>query len=125
MGKRRQETPAGVAKHPAGKTKPKGSTAVSVAEPSCLAFSRRGIKTGGDFANFMSAMMTDLVEQRISPGIGNAACNAGGKLLKVVEMQYKYGTSSRSGGKVLTLAAVGAPVDEETLEGARVNGATQ
>lgn len=57
--------------------------------------------------------MTDLVEQRISPGIGNATCNAGGKLLKVVEMQYKYGTSSQAGGKVLTLAN---PESEEKLQ---------
>lgn len=52
----------------------------------------------------MSAMMSDLIEQKISPGIGNAACNAGGKLLKIVEMQYKYGTSSKGGTKILTLA---------------------
>jgi hypothetical protein len=81
-------------------------------DPHSLSIAKRGIKTGGDFANFMSAMMTDLIEQRISPGIGNAACNAGGKLLKVVEMQYKYGTSSAAGGKILTLAA---PHDEPTL----------
>lgn len=74
-------------------------------DPVSLSIAKKGIKTGSDFANFMSAMMTDLIEQRISPGIGNAACNAGGKLLKVVEMQYKYGTSSQSGGKILTLAA--------------------
>lgn len=36
--------------------------------------------------------MTDLIEGRVSPGIGNAACNAGGKLLKVVELQNRYGT---------------------------------
>jgi len=40
----------------------------------------------------MSALMTDLIEGRVSPGIGNAACNAGGKLLKVVELQNRYGT---------------------------------
>jgi hypothetical protein len=40
----------------------------------------------------MSALMTDLIEGRVSPGIGNAACNAGGKLLKVVELQHRYGT---------------------------------
>jgi hypothetical protein len=40
----------------------------------------------------MSALMSDLIEGTVSPNIGNAACNAGGKLLKVCEMEYKYGT---------------------------------
>jgi hypothetical protein len=30
----------------------------------------------------MSALMTDLLNGSITPGIGNATCNAGGKLLK-------------------------------------------
>lgn len=39
----------------------------------------------------MSALMTDLITGCITPEIGNATCNAGGKLLKIVEMQHKYG----------------------------------
>jgi hypothetical protein len=39
----------------------------------------------------MSALMADLISGRVSPETGAAACNAGGKMLKVVEMQYKYG----------------------------------
>jgi pantothenate kinase len=38
----------------------------------------------------MTALMSDIIEERISPNVANAAINAGGKLLKVVEMQYKY-----------------------------------
>jgi len=50
--------------------------------------------------------MSDVVEQRVSPGVANAACNAGGKLLKVVEMQMKYGTQGPKGDKrVLQLTA--------------------
>lgn len=53
----------------------------------------------------MSAMMSDLIEGKITPGVGNAACNAGGKLLKVVELEAKYGQSgSGTGTKTLTLA---------------------
>jgi len=40
----------------------------------------------------MSALMSDLIEGRVTPSVGNATCNAGGKMLKVVELQYKYGT---------------------------------
>ena len=63
------------------------------AKPKCLKIAENGIGTGKEFAQFMSAMMSDLVGGRITPGVGNAACNAGGKLLKVVEMQHRYGTT--------------------------------
>lgn len=53
----------------------------------------------------MSALMSDLVEGRVTPQVGNATCNAGGKLLKIVEMEYKFGTSGKDGKtKTLTLA---------------------
>lgn len=67
-------------------------------------FSQKGIKTSRDFANFMSSLMSDLVEGRVSPNVGNATCNAGGKLLKVIDMEYKYGTKQGESKKTLTLA---------------------
>jgi hypothetical protein len=45
----------------------------------------------------MSALMSDLIEGNVAPQVGNAACNAGGKMLKAVEMQYKYGTTDKEG----------------------------
>lgn len=42
--------------------------------------------------------MGDLISGRITPDVGNAVCNAGGKLLKIVEMQYRYGTKSGAQG---------------------------
>lgn len=74
------------------------------ARPRCLVTSEKGIKTGAQFADFMSQLMSDIVARRVTPDIGNAACNAGGKLLKVVEMQFKYG-QPEAGTSVLTLAA--------------------
>ena len=41
----------------------------------------------------MSSLMSDLIEGRVAPNVGNATCNAGGKLLRIVELQYKYGTA--------------------------------
>jgi hypothetical protein len=74
--------------------------------PRCLVISEKGIRTGSQFANFMSALMSDLIEGRVTPGVGNAAVNAGGKMLKVVEMQLKFGTASPNGcGRELQLAA--------------------
>lgn len=51
----------------------------------------RGIINASDFADYMSAVMSDLVSGAITPQVANAACNAGGKLLKVMEMRMKYG----------------------------------
>lgn len=72
-----------------------------------LTFSQKGIKTSADFANMMSALMSDIITGRVSPQVGNAVCNAGGKLLKIVEMQYRYGTdgTNQPQEKVLTLAS--------------------
>ena len=42
----------------------------------------------------MSSLMSDVIEGRVTPQVSNAAVNAGGKLLKVVEMEMKYGTTS-------------------------------
>lgn len=70
-----------------------------------LEVAKRGIETAKDFAHFMSALMTDLIEGTVGPQIGNATCNAGGKLLKVVEMELKYGTvKPHGGGRELLLA---------------------
>lgn len=81
-------------------------TELSKQAPRCLDVSKRGIKTGSDFADMMSALMSDLVDGRVTPNVGNATCNAGGKLLKVVEMQYKYGTKGPGTGKRTLLLAM-------------------
>lgn len=78
--------------------------------PRSLNVATRGIKTGGDFAEMMSALMSDLIDGRVEPGVANAACNAGGKLLRVVELQMKFGTTPEGGSeKVLRLARPDTP----------------
>jgi hypothetical protein len=61
-------------------------------QPSSLDVSRKGVRTGHDFANLMSNVMSDLIDGTMEPQVAHAVCNAGGKLLKVVEMQHKYGS---------------------------------
>jgi hypothetical protein len=86
---------------------------LTVEEPRSLALAQRGIRTGADFANMMSALMSDIIAQRVTPQIANATVNAGGKLLKVVEMQYKYGGK---GDQVLGLTlAPGEPAGTESV----------
>lgn len=65
-------------------------------QPAANALALAGVHTGEDFARLMSALMSDVVLGKIPPDISNAAVNAGGKLLKVVEMQYRYGSKAES-----------------------------
>lgn len=54
----------------------------------------------------MSAIMSDLIEGNLTPAVGNATVNAGGKLLKVAELQLKYGTQSpKSNARILELTS--------------------
>lgn len=61
-----------------------------------LTAAKRGVATSLEFKIFMSSLMSDLIEGKVAAQIGNAACNAGGKLLKIVEMEYKYGRTGQS-----------------------------
>lgn len=76
--------------------------------PKCLAIvGGDGIKTSHDFTKAMSAIMSDLVEGSITPGIANAMCNAGGKMLKMIDLESKYGRTFNSDNKpkILTLVS--------------------
>mgnify|MGYP001592907190 CR=1 FL=1 len=82
-------------------------------ESKALAIARAagGIKTSRDFSRVMSHMMVDLLEGVVNPRLGNAVCNAGGKLLKMAELELRYGRpkadeSAPEGDKMLTLAGV-------------------
>jgi hypothetical protein len=87
------------------KKKVPGSEVMAEAAPRSLTIAAEGIETAQQFAQLMSGLMSDLIEGKVSPQVGNATCNAGGKLLKVVELQYKYGDpgGDRPGGKSLRL----------------------
>lgn len=67
--------------------------------PNCLAISERGIRTAQEFAQFMSAVMGDVVAGRLSNGKAAASTRAGMALLKVIEMQYRYGSETEQPGK--------------------------
>jgi hypothetical protein len=74
-----------------------------------LSLTGDGLDTADKFARFMTEMMCDLAEELVSPEVGNAITNAGGKVLKVIEMQIKYGTKvDATGEKRLLLRAVPA-----------------
>lgn len=74
-------------------------------QPRCHQIARRGIHDVEDFAAMMSALMSDVIEGTITPAVANATCNAGGKLLKAVEMQQRYGRPEKEGKRTLALAS--------------------
>jgi hypothetical protein len=100
------EKDRGVGTHKNGKAAPQGSASVAKT-PRSLAIAQKGINTATDFAQLMSSLMSDLIDGSVAPNVGNATCNAGGKLLRIVELQYKYGTTGTDGKKknlILTIA---------------------
>lgn len=66
---------------------------VDLDQPKCLPILEDGISTGEDFCRAMGALMGDLASHRLKESVGNAICNAGGKMLKAVELNIKYGQS--------------------------------
>jgi hypothetical protein len=79
--------------------------------PKSLGIAEKGIHTAQQFAALMSALMTDLLNGSVTPGIGNATCNAGGKLLKMVELNQKYGQAQVENGlKNMQLVTPDTPV---------------
>ena len=63
----------------------------SQATPTCAAIADGGINTAADFLKMMTALMADTVTGRVQPQRANATCNVAGKIIRMVEMQQKYG----------------------------------
>lgn len=70
--------------------------AAQKARANATGIAARGVKTSRDFAAVMSSLMSDILEERVEPRVANAVCNAAGKLLKIVELEHKYGAPSKS-----------------------------
>lgn len=53
----------------------------------------------------MAALIGDLIEDRVTPGVANSAVRAGNSLLRVVELELRYGhQSSPSASKTFLLS---------------------
>jgi hypothetical protein len=87
------------------------------AHPRSLTIAERGINSSGDFRNFMSALMTDVIRGALSPEVTNAACNAGGKLLKMVELEFKFASNPGKRTRELPVAFEVSEVSDEAMAG--------
>lgn len=78
-------------------------------ESQSVQIARGGITTSLQFCNLMSALITDLLIGKVTPQVANAVANAGGKMLKIIELEHRYGTvengSSRKMLKLVRSAA--------------------
>lgn len=81
-------------KEPSTAAKREATTAKIIARSTPIA--QLGIYDADRFAQVMSALMTDLLTGAVEPQTANAFCNAGGKLLKIVEMKQKRGGGALS-----------------------------
>jgi hypothetical protein len=61
-----------------------------------------GVKDSEAFARLMSAVMSDVAKGSLVPALANAIVNAGGKLLKVFELEQRYGSKDAAGRKSIT-----------------------
>ncbi len=74
-----------------------------------IVIATHGITTSQDCKNLLSAMMADLLTGKITDRVGNAVCNACGKILKTVELEQKYGKQVDKDGRVTRLIELTTP----------------
>lgn len=63
----------------------------------------RGIKTSRQFAAFTSELLADLASGNIDPQLASAMSHVSGKLLKICDMEYRYGKRKPLADGVLPL----------------------
>lgn len=81
--------------------------------PTCAALADNGINTGADFLRMMTALMADTVMGRVQPQTANATCNVAGKIIRMVELQHKYGRQVEgSTERLLALTPVAAQLGD-------------
>jgi hypothetical protein len=66
--------------------------------PKCGAIFDEGIENSRELIRGLSALLGDLALSRIVPARANAMCNAAGKILTTVNLEYKYGLKADGGG---------------------------
>ena len=72
--------------------------------PASLTVARKGIKSSSDFCEFYAAMISDVVSGQMTPQQANAACNGGDKIIKMLDLERKYGTRPDSPRRSMRLA---------------------
>lgn len=67
------------------------------ASPKCAAIAEAGITNSQQTIAYLSALIADASSGRVTTGLVHGTCNAIGKMLRVVEMEVRYGTVNGGG----------------------------
>jgi hypothetical protein len=85
--------------------------------PTSAKLADTGITTGADFSRVMAALLADTIAGRIEPQRANASCNVAGKLIRMVELQHKYGRQVEgSRERLLELTPVAGMASSESIQ---------
>lgn len=96
---------------------------LAVAEPpqqpapaKCAVIAEAGIRNSQQTIAYLSALIADASSGRVTTGLVHGTCNAIGKMLRVVEMEVRYGTTNggANGEKCLNFVQGGQPPAQDT-----------
>lgn len=62
------------------------------AEARVAKIARKGIRDSGDVKRLMCELIPDILEGRVNVAVSNATCQAARQLIKMVELELKYGS---------------------------------
>ena len=63
----------------------------STKQPKSVILAKGEIRTTREYGQLMAALVSDVIQENISPTLVNAAVNAGRQMIKVAELNLKYG----------------------------------
>lgn len=75
----------------------------------CAAIAEAGITNSQQTIAYLSALIADGSAGRVTPGNMHAVCNAVGKMLRVVEMEARFGTTNPGGDQRCLQFVQGGP----------------
>jgi hypothetical protein len=97
--------------------KRKTNTRTDQKTPTSARLADTGISTGADFSRVMAALLADTIAGRIEPQRANASCNVAGKLIRMVELQHKYGRQVEgSRERLLELTPMSGTAASESIQ---------
>lgn len=91
------------------------SAAVVKEAPRSVEIASSGIRDDHQAAEYLSALIGDVMTDRVSVRIANTGVNAMGKLLKLVEMRQKYGQPENARSLDLVGGGTRKPTRREQL----------
>ena len=69
-----------------------------------LKIAASGVKNSREFIALFSALIADTLSHAVTPHEANACCNAGGKMIKMVELEERHGRQTKNRPRALQLA---------------------